>query len=97
MPGRYFDEWQVGDRVEHSISRTVTETDNLLISTLTGGNMFQSWNVANITNEYFGVPQVFSGIVLAVTTGAVTMRRRATSACGCGPMVSIMRRTLYCW
>mgnify|MGYP006160823779 CR=1 FL=1 len=35
MPGRYFDEWQVGDRVEHSISRTVTETDNLLISTLT--------------------------------------------------------------
>ncbi|NUT01042.1 MAG: MaoC family dehydratase [Sphingomonas sp.] len=35
MPGRYFDDWQVGDRVEHSISRTVTETDNLLISTLT--------------------------------------------------------------
>ena len=35
MPGRYFDEWKVGDRVEHSISRTVTETDNLLISTLT--------------------------------------------------------------
>ena len=35
MSGRYFDEWQVGDRVEHSISRTVTETDNLLISTLT--------------------------------------------------------------
>src|ERR687890_377732 len=35
MPGRYFDEWQVGDRVEHSITRTVTETDNLLMSTLT--------------------------------------------------------------
>ena len=35
MAGRYFDEWTVGDRVEHSISRTVTETDNLLISTLT--------------------------------------------------------------
>lgn len=35
MAGRYFDEWQVGDRVSHSISRTVTETDNLLISTLT--------------------------------------------------------------
>ena len=35
MAGRYFEEWQVGDRVEHSISRTVTETDNLLISTLT--------------------------------------------------------------
>ena len=35
MPGRYFDEWQVGDTVAHPITRTVTETDNLLISTLT--------------------------------------------------------------
>ena len=35
MPGRFFDEWQVGDRVPHAITRTVTETDNLLISTLT--------------------------------------------------------------
>ena len=35
MAGRYFDEWTVGDRVEHSITRTVTETDNLLMSTLT--------------------------------------------------------------
>ena len=35
MAGRYFDEWQVGDRVSHSITRTVTETDNLLMSTLT--------------------------------------------------------------
>ena len=35
MPGRYFDEWQIGDTVEHAITRTVTETDNLLMSTLT--------------------------------------------------------------
>ncbi|HWJ60297.1 MAG TPA: MaoC family dehydratase [Sphingomicrobium sp.] len=35
MPGRYFDEWQVGDVIAHPITRTVTETDNLLISTLT--------------------------------------------------------------
>ncbi len=35
MAGRYFDEWQVGDRVEHAVRRTVTETDNVLISTLT--------------------------------------------------------------
>ena len=32
MAGRYFDEWQVGDRVAHAITRTVTETDNVLIS-----------------------------------------------------------------
>jgi acyl dehydratase len=35
MAGRYFDEWQVGDKVTHALTRTVTETDNLLISTLT--------------------------------------------------------------
>jgi acyl dehydratase len=35
MPGRYFDEWQIGDTVAHAVTRTVTETDNLLFSTLT--------------------------------------------------------------
>jgi acyl dehydratase len=35
MPGRFFDEWQVGDTVAHAVTRTVTETDNLLFSTLT--------------------------------------------------------------
>lgn len=35
MAGRYFDEWRVGDRVSHAITRTVTETDNVLITTLT--------------------------------------------------------------
>ena len=35
MAGRYFDEWQVGDKVAHALTRTVTETDNVLFSTLT--------------------------------------------------------------
>lgn len=35
MAGRFFDEWQVGDRVTHQPSRTVTETDNLLFSAMT--------------------------------------------------------------
>jgi acyl dehydratase len=35
MAGRYYDEWQLGDRIEHEIRRTVTETDNLLFSTMT--------------------------------------------------------------
>jgi acyl dehydratase len=35
MTGRYFDEWTVGDRLQHQPHRTVTETDNLLISALT--------------------------------------------------------------
>ncbi len=35
MAGRVFEDWKVGDRIEHEIRRTVTVTDNLLISTLT--------------------------------------------------------------
>ena len=35
MAGKFFDQWTVGDRIEHEIRRTVTETDNLLFSTMT--------------------------------------------------------------
>ncbi|MCJ2184250.1 MaoC family dehydratase [Novosphingobium sp. 1949] len=35
MPGRYFDEWAVGDRIVHQPGRTVTETDNLMFSAMT--------------------------------------------------------------
>jgi len=35
MAGKFFDEWQVGERITHDIRRTVTETDNLLFSTMT--------------------------------------------------------------
>lgn len=35
MAGRFFDAFQVGDRIEHEIRRTVTETDNLLFTTMT--------------------------------------------------------------
>ena len=35
MPGKFFDEWQVGERITHQPSRTVTETDNLLFSAMT--------------------------------------------------------------
>ncbi len=35
MTGRLFDEWTIGDRIEHPIRRTVTEIDNVLMTTLT--------------------------------------------------------------
>jgi len=43
----------------------------LLVSTATGGNMFQAWNVGELTEEYFAVPTWVTGIVLAVIVGAV--------------------------
>jgi len=35
MSGKFFNEWQVGDTIKHDLRRTVTETDNLLFSTMT--------------------------------------------------------------
>jgi acyl dehydratase len=35
MTGRLFEEWKVGDHIAHELRRTVTETDNLLLTTLT--------------------------------------------------------------
>ena len=35
MAGKYFEEFEVGQRFEHAVRRTVTETDNLLFSALT--------------------------------------------------------------
>ena len=43
----------------------------LLVSTATGGNMFQAWNVGELTQEYFSVPSWITGIVLAVIVGSV--------------------------
>jgi len=45
----------------------------LIISAITGGNMFQAWNVADITFTYFQVPQVVTGIVLSVVVGLVIL------------------------
>jgi acyl dehydratase len=35
MAGKYFNQWQIGECIAHDIRRTVTETDNLLWSTMT--------------------------------------------------------------
>lgn len=43
----------------------------LLVMVVTGGNMFQAWNVGNITEQYVGVPSIVSGVILAVVVGLV--------------------------
>ncbi|MFH1569778.1 MAG: amino acid carrier protein [Gemmatimonadota bacterium] len=43
----------------------------LIISTVTGGNMFQAWNVADISFTYFGLPKIVTGIVLTLGVGTV--------------------------
>ncbi len=43
----------------------------VMISAGTGGNMFQAWNVADITGAYFGIPGWITGVVLTLAVGSV--------------------------
>ncbi|WP_427966438.1 MaoC family dehydratase [Altererythrobacter sp.] len=54
MAGKYFDEWQVGDRIEHELRRTVTETDNLLFTTLTHNSQPLHLDIETAKKSEFG-------------------------------------------
>jgi acyl dehydratase len=69
MPGRYFDEWQVGDTVAHAITRTVTETDNLLISTLTHNPQPLHLDAAAAKDSEFGQILVNSCLTFSLAVG----------------------------
>ena len=68
VASRGFEKWGLGG-LGKAIGGLFCVT--LLVSAITGGNMFQSWNVADVTAEYFGIPQVATGIILAVLVGMV--------------------------
>jgi acyl dehydratase len=77
MAGRYFDEWQVGDRVAHAITRTVTETDNVLISTLTHNPQPLHLDYEAASKTEFGKPLVNScftfSLMIGVSVGDTTL------------------------
>lgn len=77
MPGRYFDEWQVGDTVAHSVTRTVTETDNVLISALTHNPQPLHLDHEAAAATEFGKPLVNSvytfGLMIGVSVADTTL------------------------
>jgi acyl dehydratase len=77
MAGRYFDEWQVGDQVAHAITRTVTETDNVLISALTHNPQPMHLDHEVAAASEFGKPLVNSiytfGLMIGVSVADTTM------------------------
>ena len=62
----------------------------LLAYTITGGVMFQAWNVGEITEVYFGVPSVAAGIVLALLVGMVIIGGIKRIGAVAGRLVPIM-------
>ena len=77
MSGRFFDEWQVGDRVAHAVTRTVTETDNVLVSALTHNPQPMHLDHEIAAASEFGKPLVNSiytfGLMVGVSVSDTTL------------------------
>jgi len=77
MAGRYFDEWQVGDLIAHAVTRTVTETDNVLVSALTHNPQPMHLDNEVAAQSEFGKPLVNSiytfGLMVGVSVSDTTL------------------------
>jgi len=77
MAGRYYDEWLVGDRIAHILRRTVTETDNLLITTLTHNPQPLHLDADYAAGTEFGqvvVNGIFTfGLMVGISVGDTTL------------------------
>ena len=69
MAGRFFDEWRIGDKVAHAITRTVTETDNILITTLTHNPQPLHLDHEAAARTEFGKPLVNSCFTFSLLVG----------------------------
>ena len=69
MAGKYFEELNVGDIFHHQPGRTVTETDNLLFTTLTMNLQPLHFDAEFAKNTEFGKPLVNSIFTLGLAVG----------------------------
>lgn len=77
MSGKTFDQWTVGDRIVHDLRRTVTDADNVLITTLT-----HNPQPLHLDAEYAGATEfgqvvvngIFTfGLMVGVSVGDTTL------------------------
>lgn len=77
MPGRFFEQWQVGDTIAHAVTRTVTETDNVLVSALTHNPQPMHLDHEVAAASEFGRPLVNSiytfGLMVGVSVSDTTL------------------------
>ena len=69
MPGLYFDEFEVGQEFVHGIRRTVTETDNLLFTTMTHNPAALHLDAEYCKDTEFGQILVNSLFTLSLVVG----------------------------
>jgi itaconyl-CoA hydratase len=69
MAGLYFEEFSEGQVFEHAVTRTVTEMDNVLFTTLTMNPQPLHLDAEFARTTEFGRPLVNSCLTLAIVTG----------------------------
>ncbi len=69
MAGLYFEQFTVGQKFVHDIRRTVTETDNLLFSTMTHNPAAIHIDVEYARTTEFGKPLMNSAFTLGLMVG----------------------------
>jgi len=69
MPGLYFEEFTEGQEFEHAIRRTVTETDNLLFTTMTHNPAALHLDAEYCKDTEFGQILVNSLFTLSLVVG----------------------------
>jgi acyl dehydratase len=78
VAARYFEQWQVGERIAHEIRRTVTETDNLLFSTMTHNPQPLHIDADHAAKSEFGrilVNGTFTfSLMVGLSVGDISMR-----------------------
>ncbi len=69
MPGRYFEEFTVGEVIAHPIRRTITETDNVLFTTMTHNPAALHLDAEVMKSSEFGQVLVNSCLTLGLMVG----------------------------
>ena len=69
MPGKYYDELEVGQRIKHANGRTVTEMDNVLFSMLTMNSQPLHSNEDFASRSEFGQRIVNGIFILGLVVG----------------------------
>jgi len=69
MPGLYFEQFHVGQEFAHPIRRTITESDNVLLTTMTHNPAPLHLDAEYMKSTEFGRPLVNSCLTLAFMVG----------------------------
>jgi itaconyl-CoA hydratase len=69
MPGKYYDDLEVGDRIYHKTGRTITEADNILFCSLTMNTQPLHLNDDFAAKTQFGQRIVNGLLTLGLTIG----------------------------